>query len=70
MMKLGRPPTAPLLPIAMIGISARPVGSSPSMLHETVAVREAGINNPNRRIAAKHYRIAKRSFDHLVGDRE
>src|SRR6266550_5330077 len=27
-MKLGRPPIAPVLPIAMIGISARPVGSS------------------------------------------
>src|SRR6202035_6054030 len=37
----GCPPTAPLLTIAMIGISARPVGGSPLMLHETVAVREA-----------------------------
>lgn len=39
----GRPPTAPLPPIAMIGSSAAPVGSSPSMLHETVAVREVAI---------------------------
>ena len=49
-MKLGRPPTAPKLPIAMIGISARPVRSSPSMLHETIAVREAvhGPSPPRR----------------------
>ena len=41
MMKLGCPPTATMLPIAMLGISARPIGSSSSMLHEIIALREA-----------------------------
>ena len=38
-MKLGRPPIVPALPIAMIGISAPPAGSSGKMLHQ---LREQG----------------------------
>jgi hypothetical protein len=34
MMMVGCPPTAPVLPIAMIGISARPAGSLGKMLHQ------------------------------------
>src|ERR1700733_15401469 len=36
-----RPPPASTLPIRYEGLSARPHGSSRSMLHETVAAREA-----------------------------
>ena len=39
--KLGRPPTAPALSIANIGTSARPGDSYWSILHQTVAAREA-----------------------------
>src|ERR1700688_460181 len=52
-MKFGRPPTAPLPPIAMIGISARPTCSSRLKLHETAAVRETvhGPSLPRRPFA-------------------
>jgi len=40
-MKLGRPPTATVLPIAMIGTSARPAGSSGKMLHQLCELAEA-----------------------------
>ncbi len=36
------------LPVAIIGISARPVGSSRLMIHETAAAREAA-SGPKRR---------------------
>jgi hypothetical protein len=40
-MKLGRPPTAPVLPLAMIGISARPAGS-PQIKLQRLPVRAEG----------------------------
>jgi hypothetical protein len=39
--KMGGPPTALVLPIAIIGSSACPAGSYSAMLHKTVAPREA-----------------------------
>src|SRR6266851_8076086 len=41
-MRFGRSPTAPVLPIAMIGISARPAGSSRIKLHRLPACEEGG----------------------------
>jgi hypothetical protein len=44
-MKLGRPPTAPVLPVAMIGISAHPDGSPQIKLHP-LQVRMEGAKCP------------------------
>jgi hypothetical protein len=57
MMRLGRLPTAPLLLIAVNGISARPVSRSPSMLYETVAVRETD-HGPERHFVQRSGSIA------------
>jgi len=46
-------PTAPWLPVVLIGISAHPTGSSRSMLYEPAAVREAEIG-PARQILCRN----------------
>ena len=48
-MKLGRPPMTPVLPITMIGISARPVGSSGIKLHRLPECAEGGATPPGDR---------------------
>jgi hypothetical protein len=42
-MKLGHPPIAPLLPIEIIGIPARPAGSSGKMLHQLCKLAEGAM---------------------------
>src|SRR5712691_10420514 len=76
-MRFGRSPTARVLPIAMIGISARPAGSSRIKLHRLPACEEGGRDvaycDPER--ASPWLSICTAShgwtlLDHLVGDCE